>query len=134
MHKSIENFIEGELYAYHDNLKEIALRREEILEGSPAPPDGLPRGNETSNPTESKALKLMTSRAVLCVERRTNAIGKVLEKYKGDKPMMRLIELRYFRHSHTPTGIMEELKLGRGTYYRWRKELLEGIASELGLI
>jgi hypothetical protein len=32
MNKAIENFIEGELYAYHGNLKEIELRREEIME------------------------------------------------------------------------------------------------------
>ena len=133
MTKSIENFIEAELYAYHENLHEVALRKEEILEGSPAPPDGMPRGSQTSNPTESKALRLMTSRAVLCVEKRLNAISKVLDRYKDNQPMTKLIELKYFQRTHTAYGIMGELHISSKTYYRWRRELLEDIAFEMGL-
>ena len=133
MTKSIENFIEGELYAYHDNLKEIELRREEIMEGSPGPPDGMPRGNSTSNPTESKAMRLMSSRSILCVEKRLEAIKKVLDRYEDNESMKRLIELRYFKREHTPFGIMKVLHISQKTFYRWRRELLEEIASELGL-
>lgn len=133
MNKSIENFIEGELYAYHDNLKEIQLRREEIIEGSPGPPDGMPRGNATSNPTESKAMRLMSSRAILCVEKRLEAIKKVLDRYEDNEAMKKLIDLRYFKRSHTPFGVMGELHISQKTFYRWRRELLQEIASELGL-
>ena len=133
MNKSIENFIEGELYAYHENLREIELRREEIMEGSPGPPDGMPRGNSTSNPTESKAMKLMTSRAVFCVERRLEAIKKVLDFYNGDLVMKKMIELNYFKRELTPIGIMKELHISRRTFYRRRRELLEKLAYELGL-
>lgn len=133
MTKSIENFIEAELCAYHDNLRMVALRKEEILEGSPAPPDGMPRGSEISNPTESKALKLMTSRAVFCVERRLEAIKKVLDRYDGDPTMKKLIELNYFKRELTPIGIMKELHISRRTFYRRRRELLERLAYELGL-
>ena len=133
MTKSIENFIEAELYAYHDNIREAALRREEIIEASPAPPDGMPRGSDTSNPTESKALRLMTSRAVFCVERRLEAITRVLDRYEDDRDMKKLIELNYFKRELTPTGIMRKLHISRRTFYRRRRELLEGIAFELGL-
>lgn len=133
MTKAIENFIEGELYAYHDNLREIELRREEIMEGSPEPPDGMPRGNSTSNPTESKAMRLMSSRAILCVEKRLEAIKKVLDRYEDNEAMKKLIELRYFKREHTPFGIMKVLHISQKTFYRWRRELLEEIASELGL-
>ncbi|HCT63878.1 MAG TPA: hypothetical protein DIC60_01130 [Lachnospiraceae bacterium] len=39
----------------YDRLKRERLC---ILHGSAAPPDGMPRGNKTSNPTEQKAIKL----------------------------------------------------------------------------
>lgn len=133
MTKAIENFIEAELYAYHDNLKEVALRKEEILEGSPDPPDGMPRGSETSNPTESKAIRLMTSRAVLCVEKRLESIKKVLNIYESDPVMKKFINLYYFKRELTPIGIMKELHISRRTFYRRRRELLERIAVELGL-
>ena len=41
----------------YPNLKE---QRERLLYGSPAPADGLPKGNNIGNPTEQKALVLCT--------------------------------------------------------------------------
>lgn len=133
MTKAIETFIEAELYAFHDNIREVALRKEEILEGSPAPPDGMPRGSGTSNPTESKAMRLMTSRAVLCVERRLDVIKKVLDRYQNDLDMKKFIELNYFKRELTPIGIMRELHISKRTFYRRRRELLEHLAFEMGL-
>ena len=60
MNKATENFIAAELAAYYDNLRELELLREEILEGSPGPADGMPRGNTTSNPTADKAMRLIS--------------------------------------------------------------------------
>ena len=42
------------------NYPKLRARRERLLYGSPAPSDGQPRGNGTTNPTEQKALVLAT--------------------------------------------------------------------------
>lgn len=133
MTKETENFIAAELAAYHDNLRDLEALREDILEGSPGPPDGMPRGNTTSNPTADKAMRLVTSRVLLCVERRTAAITKVLQRNQNDPLMMELIRLSFFHRTHTPYGICKELHISRRNYYRRRREFLDQIAEELGL-
>ena len=131
MRLALERFLEDELSNYRKNMFELNLLREEIIEGSPTP-DGMPRGNTTSNPTESKAARLMTSNVILCLERRLKAVARVLDRYQNNPEMLKLIELRYFKGTHTAIGVMSELHISSKTFYRWRKELLENLAAELG--
>ncbi len=131
MRLALERFLEDELSNYRKNMFELNLLREEIIEGSPTP-DGMPRGNTTSNPTESKAARLMTSNVILCLERRLQGVARVLDRYQNNHEMLRLIELRYFKGTHTAIGVMNELHISSKTFYRWRKELLENLATELG--
>ena len=53
----VKKRMENELYQYWDNKKELEEMQNNILDESPNPPDGLPRGNKTSNPTEQKEIK-----------------------------------------------------------------------------
>ena len=131
MRLALERFLEDELSNYRKNMFELNLLREEIIEGSPTP-DGMPRGNTTSNPTESKAARLMTSHVIICLERRLKAVAMVLDRYQNNPEMLKLIELRYFKGTHTAIGVMSELHISSKTFYRWRKELLENLAAELG--
>ena len=131
MRLALERFLEDELSNYRKNMFELNLLREEIIESSPTP-DGMPRGNTTSNPTESKAARLMTSNVILCLERRLKAVARVLDRYQNNPEMLKLIELRYFKGTHTAIGVMSELHISSKTFYRWRKELLENLAAELG--
>ena len=131
MRLALERFLEDELSNYRKNMFELNLLREEIIESSPTP-DGMPRGNTTSNPTESKAARLMTSNVILCLERRLKAVARVLDRYQHNPEMLKLIELRYFKGTHTAIGVMSELHISSKTFYRWRKELLENLAAELG--
>ena len=131
MRLALERFLEDELSNYRKNMFELNLLREEIIEGSPTP-DGMPRGNTTSNPTESKAARLMTSNVILCLERRLKAVARVLDRYQNNPEMLKLIELKYIRGTHTAIGVMNELHISSKTFYRWRKELLEDLAAELG--
>ena len=82
----VKKKIESELYQYWDNKKELEDLQKEILDGSPSPADGQPKGNSTSNPTEQKAIKLRTSRTILAIERRLryvdNAVSRLNEEEK----------------------------------------------------
>lgn len=132
MRLALERFLEDELSNYRKNVYELNLLREEIIEGGPGPADGMPRGNTTSNPTESKAARLMTSNVILCLERRLKAVARVLDKYQNNPEMLRLIDLRYIKGTHTAIGVMNELHISSKTFYRWRRELLECLATEMG--
>lgn len=126
-------YLEQELYDYHHNLQELKDLEEEIEESSPEPADGMPRGGMVSNPTESKALQKITSRELIGLKRRVMAVQRVLERYRDNHHMMRLIELRYFRATHTPVGVARELHIGTNTFYRWRREILDELAQEMGM-
>ena len=60
----VKKNVTNELYHYWDNVKMLEELKEEIIDASPASPDGLPRGNLRGSPTESKVMKL-NSRAIL---------------------------------------------------------------------
>ena len=132
--KPAERFIEDELYHFYGNLKKLSEFKETVYEESPAPPDGMPRGTDVSNPTESKAIRLLTTHQILTLEKRLIAIQKVLDRYQYHDTMTKLIELRYFKRTHTPTGIAAELNISQSTFYKYRSELLHDIGNELGLL
>lgn len=126
-------YLENELIHYRENKIELAKLHEEIEESSPAPPDGMPRGSTTSNPTESKAIRLMSSRTIIYLDRRLGAIERVVSRYCDNEEMMKLIRLRYIDNTHTAFGVMREVNISQKTFYRWRRELMEDLANELGL-
>lgn len=65
--------IENELRHFYDNSDKLKEIREEILDGSPPPPDGQPKGNAAGNPTESKVIK-MNTKYILTLERKLKNI------------------------------------------------------------
>ena len=126
-------YLENELRHYHKNRKELAAMYEDIEESSPSPPNGMPRGNGTSNPTESKAIRLMSTRAIIYLERRLNAIETVLKRYNENSEMAKMIQMLYFDQTHTAFGVIGKLHISQKTFYRWRRELMEDLANEIGL-
>lgn len=79
---------------YPNIVDEYERRREYILDASPAPPDGLPRGNETSNPTLQKSEQL-TSFCMLEMERKINAFHKAWGLLENNQRI--IIEERYWK-------------------------------------
>jgi RinA family phage transcriptional activator len=126
-------YLENELRYYHKNRETLEELHEEIEESSPGPPDGMPRGNSTSNPTESKAIRLISSRTIIYLERRLNAIERVIDRYRGNEGMTNLIRMMYLENTHTAFGVCKVLHISQKTFYRWRRELMEDLANELGL-
>ena len=72
--REVYRYIEHEMYHYREYQKELREYEEEILEGSPEPPDGQPKGSGTSNPTENKALKLITPKGYREMEKTISTI------------------------------------------------------------
>lgn len=66
--------------------KEREILRREIIEESPAPPDGLPRGKgKSSSPVESKVIKLEK------IDRRIGVLDGELQRFEEIENKIRLM-------------------------------------------
>lgn len=127
----VKKKITTELYQYWDNLKELKEMQDEILEGSPEPPDGQPRGNATGNPTEQKAIKLRTTRSILAVERKLNYINNAVSKLnKEEKEVFEII----FKEKHNQKMAETYKYISKHTYYNVYNKIIYLTALEFGEI
>jgi RinA family phage transcriptional activator len=127
--RRVFKYIEYELYNYEQTKRDLALYKEQVLEGTSKPEVAVQSG--LSDPTASKAIKLMSSAFVMHAERVINAIDKSLamlgEQYK------RLFELKYIKCMPWQR-IIYEMYISEGTYYRLRREIVTTVGQKLGLV
>ena len=130
--KKVYKYIDYELMHYEDNKKRLDEIREEILESSPLPPDGQPRGQGgTSNPTEQKVVKLISSVALMKIEKTVSSIDKVYDHLEMD--YKNFFDWNYKKN----VGIVrtcQEIGIAEPTYYRWRDKIIYMVGEEMGLI
>ena len=123
--------IEAELRYYSKLKRELAEAREDIIE-STAYAD-VPAHTGPGNTVLAKVLRLRTSAALLETERRIEAIEYALAiTKKHDGARIRLVEMKYFDNKLTDAGIMQQLCIGRDTFYRWRRDFVKLVAERLG--
>jgi RinA family phage transcriptional activator len=123
--------IEAELYGYQDTKKDLELIEEDIIESSPFQEVSVQSGT-SGDSTANKAIKLSSSKELLEVRRRVNAIERALEILQKDQIKLRLLQMKYFERKYTDSGIMNELHIGNNTFYRWRREIVKLVGSILG--
>ena len=93
---------------------------EAIIESSTPPPDGQPRGTQTGNPTERKALRAAEiGYEINAIE---GALEKIPEEYR--KGILNFIIYRV----PFPTDASEM------TYKRWKKRYIYFVAVKLGIV
>lgn len=129
--KKVYKYIDYELQHYEESKKKLEQLRLDIIESSPAPADGQPKGNITGNPTEQKALKLTSSVALLKIENTVNAIGRVYGQLSQEHKVF--FDWNYKRN----VGIVrtcQEIGIAEPTYYRWRDKIVYLVGEEMGLI
>ena len=94
-----------------------------------------------SDPVQARLLKIEAiEERIRMLERYTLPIGQLIEditapevmEYSENKSLMGILRLMYFG-KNPPDAVMEELKLGRRTFYRQRRELVNMTASYLAL-
>ncbi len=124
--------IEVELYNYNETLAEIESEKMNIIEATPS--NEVSSRSAPGKPTESKAVKMISSKALLEAERRTKAISEVIKMLEvcSEPNKLKLLKYKYFEKKYTDMGIWSELNIGQATFYRWRKEIIEMIAQRLG--
>lgn len=130
--KRLYKYIEYEMYHYDEYKKEIEQKKEEILEGSPAPPDGMPKGNATGNPTERKAMKLSMSVGFAAMEKTVKGIDKALSLLKDEH--LKLFIQMYRKGRRDKYKMCDEIHISYRTFQRLRAELVTTVGRELGVL
>lgn len=123
-------YVEMELARYNENKRELALLREEIIEGRLPSPEIKTKGGKQGNPTQSKGLRLASSASVLWLERSTGAIERALRGL-GDVHC-RIFELHYIA-GEPWQGVCDLMPISRPTFFRRRHELVDRVAVEMGM-
>ena len=131
INKSVFKYIEHEMYSYDDLKRELDLYREQILEGGANQEPGMSVQSGLGNVTESKAIKLISSKFVLNTERTINSIDrslKLLDKRHGE-----LFELKY-KKGLPWQEVALEMCISDRTYFRLRRDLVTVVGQQLGLV
>lgn len=132
--KGTFQYIESELFAYHETRQEIVRLKNDLLYGSNTPDStGGGRSNLPGDPTGRTGTLLVTHRRIEQLERITDAIESVYERLPADKK--KFIYLRYWKRPQLLTwdGIAAELNVSRRQAFRWRDEVIWAIAEKSGL-
>ena len=131
--KKVYNYIDYELSNYKYYEQKIEELKKEIIDSSPNPPDGQPKGNMTTNPTLDKVIKLTTPMAIYRMEYNQECIKRALEKL--DNYHNEFFEKNYIENNgNNKIGVCYELHISERTYYRMRNKIVEFAGKELGLI
>lgn len=130
--KRIYKYIEYELFHYAQYRDEIKDIREEILEGSCSVSDGLPKGNKTGNPTEDKTVKLLTSPALVQMEKIIKAVERSLSNLTDRH--RKIFDMLYVKGRTDRYMMCDELHISYETFNINRREIVFKVGCELGII
>lgn len=124
--------IEAEIFEYHDTLKRIQQRRDELM-SDPAKEEGMPSSPTLpSSTTERYATRLVMDRQLMEDQRIIAAIEHVYNICDDDRK--KLIRLKYWTRPQTKTweGIAQDLNVSRRQAFNWRDQIVQAIGEKLG--
>ena len=114
----------------------LISKRQSILYGSPAPPDGMPKGTGTGNPTERKAIAMeVISRQLSAIEQTIIQLNAKYEKTYTGEPFDAL-------EAYNDYGVFcwyrskkcKDKAPCKKTWKRYRSEFVYMVAQKLGYI
>ena len=134
MRKDLKAYIEAELRDYPRTKAELAELRENLLNESPAPPDGRRRGNQVSDPTLKMATRLIMDKRIRQLQLTIDAVEYVITEL--DPERLKMVKLKYWQRPRqlTDAGIAMELHVTERTIRRWCLKICRAIACEMGLL
>lgn len=127
----VKHTIKNELYQFWKNQQLIEELKQDIIEESPDPPDGQPKGNSTSNPVAQKASKIISSRRIIETERRVEYIKdamKMLDKTEQD------IVVLIFKERYNAILAETQKYISKDIYYKVYNKIIYYTALEFGYI
>ena len=133
LNSKIKGYIEWQLEHYHEDKKQLEQYRASLMPSGThkySPTAGVKTG--VSTPTEDIAIRLATDPYILTTERNINAITRVLEKC--DDTDIKLIELYYWKQTHTLVGAAGKAGLTKSPAYERINRIICMTALEMGLV
>ena len=124
--------IEAEIYDYHDTLKRIKARREELM-SDPAREEGMPSSPTLPSSTvERYATRITMDRQLQELERVASAVEHVYNIC--DDGRKQLIRMKYWTKPQLKSweGIAQELHISRRQAFYWRDEIVQAVGEQLG--
>ena len=126
----VKKNVVNELYHYWANVKLLEELKEEIIEASPSPPDGLPKGNLRGSPTENKVMKL-NSRAILVTANKIMQIENAIKMLNdNEKEIFEVIFKERMNHLQAYT----KKNIPNSMYYVIKNKIIYFVAYEMGYI
>lgn len=129
----IKSYIEWRLEHYHEDRRQLAEARLELMpSNTPKYSSDISGAGGNGRPSEVVAMKIVDDRYINETQRNIDAIEHVLDRLE---PIDRsLVDLVYWKGTHTKEGAALALNMSRRTGYRHINAILQAIALELGLI
>lgn len=133
--RGARNYTEQEIRGYHQTLKEIEIRREEILHPYRETDTNVGGGksNLPGDPTGRIGTALTADLKLHNLERIIESIDYIWQDLPDEKKQF--IKLYYWTRPqrYTLEGVAIKLSISDRTAKRWRTEILERVADKIGL-
>ena len=128
----VRSYVKMQLESYQENRKNLQAYRAALMPSSTPSYGSTGGGSGESRPTEALGIKLAADPYIAEQLRVLEIIEKVLRRHcRADQ---RLIELVYFKGTHTVTGAGMVVHMSRDTAYRHVNSVIDEIARGLGYI
>lgn len=128
----IKRYIEYELEHFNDNKRLLKETEDNMMPGITPTLSFVGGGGGVNKSTEKAAIKIASSIYIRRTEENIRALERVLNRL--DNTDKTLIELVYFRKTHTVIGAGLKVNLDKSAAYRHINNILGLIALEMGLI
>ena len=129
----VRDFVAWQLEHYQTNRAQLESIKRDLIP-SPTPTYGGSEGHSTEahRTTEDIMVQISSSAYVRNLEQTVKAIQYVIDRL--DDTDLRLIELVYFKGTHTVGGASMIVNLSQSAAYNHINKILVAVALELGLV
>ena len=119
---------------YHEDKRQMEDYKKQFIPSGTAPysPTGGINAGEPGRPTENAALKIASSPYLRTMEWNIAAVERALDKL--DEIDLNIIDMVYWKKSHTVEGAGMKVGLSRRAAYDHINNILCRVALEMGLV
>lgn len=130
LNKDLKKRMDRELRQYWTNKKKLERLEKDIIDES-ASGNGQPRSNDISNPTERKAIRLMSTRSILYCRERITYIENVIKQLNSFEKQVFLF---IFKDGCDWAYCKNVKNIDKSTYYNIYNKCIRLLAEEWGEI
>lgn len=128
----IKGYVEWQLEHYHEDKRQMEEYKRDMMPPGIANYSGMWGGSEPGDPTATTVERIVTSPYIITTERNVKAVDRAL--MACDDETKRIIDLVYWRRTHTVTGAANCINLGKTAAYDRINSAICHIALEMGLV